>query len=205
MPFALRGHRQGVGGEPGLWIARGAVEAAAALHQLHHRLDQGWHITLEEELRAGGHGPCQGLQEGRLQHPSLVVACLEPGIGELEAHQRKPARGELGEPCRQADAGMGEEKAQVGNLGLLAVGLGGAHQGAADLQAEVIAVRAQGSQGQQKASPGTADVEVERQEGIGEEIGQGRQRPWQLIEAAEGVDVLTHHQPLGTRKAQQAV
>jgi hypothetical protein len=100
---------------------------------------------------------------------------------------------------------MGEEKAKIGESGRLPVGLRGGHQGPANLDPEVVVLRAEGSQGQQKAAAGAADVEVEGPLGIGEELRKGGERPRQLMEAAEGIDVLPHHQSLGTRKAQQAV
>ena len=72
-----------------------------------------------------------------------------------------------------------------------------------DLQMVVVAL--EGGQIQQEASAGTADVEHQRQLGVGEELGRGRQGPRQLVETAERIDVLPHLQPSGTRKPQLAV
>jgi hypothetical protein len=203
--FPLGGHGQGVGGAPGPEVGGGALEAAAGFHQGHHRLHQGQHITLQKQLTPGSQGHRQSPQQGRLQHPALVVARFEPGIGELEGHQRQEPGGKAGQPVGQADAGIGEEKAQVGQSRLLSIRLRGLRQRAADLQAEMVALRLEGGQGEQKAAASAADVEVEGQGGIGEELLKGGQGPRQLMKAAERIDVLTHHQPLGIKKAQQAV
>ena len=212
MALALGGDRQGIHIRAA-FLGPGGLETAARLHQLPHRRDQVLHVALQEQAAAGGEGRGDGQQQGRLQHPPLVVPQLEPGVRELQGHQFQPGGLQQRQPVRQVDVGVAVEEAQVGQTLPAAVGLGGLHQGTADLQAQVVAAGPQGGHGQQEPPPGGTDVEVQGQAGILEKFAGERQGARQLVEPAEGIDVLTHHQgaweppagSFGTRNPQLAV
>ena len=94
---------------------------------------------------------------------------------------------------------------QVRQAGRAPVGLRRLHQGLADLQAQVVALRVELGHRLQETPPGGADVEVEGEGRIGEEGLRWRQGARLQVNPAEGVDVLAHHQRTETRNPQLAV
>jgi hypothetical protein len=179
--------------------------APDTLDHRHHRLDHGQHIALHQQRGVLGQGIGQRQHQLGLQHPALVMLLLEPGVGELDRDPLQQPGRQRPEPGLQAHVGVCEEIAQIAELQRLPVGFSRLDQGSADLQAQVIPERLALGHGQQKASACGADVEMQGQGRLRKQLGRRRQRPWQLVEPAQRVDVLAHHQPLGTTNPQLAV
>ena len=72
------------------------------------------------------------------------MASLEPGIGELNAHQSQLILGKSGQPALNTDVRVAEQVMQVVAFEPIAVALCRQHQGTADLHAEMIPVGFQG-------------------------------------------------------------
>ena len=147
---------------PGSFILGGPLEATAELGEGDHRIDHVANIALEKQLPSRLQSSGDGYQQGRLQHPTLAMAALEPGIGKLDRNPLQEVLIQAVHPTFKADVGIAEQHSHVAVFSGQGLTICRCHQWSTDFNAEVIPVRIVLRQTQHTAASGTADIKVKR-------------------------------------------
>mmetsp|Transcript_4597 Transcript_4597/g.11523 ORF Transcript_4597/g.11523 Transcript_4597/m.11523 type:complete len:281 (+) Transcript_4597:84-926(+) len=177
--------------------ARRHIDEAARLltsrDHVAHVLRQLAHVRLREEPPALRQLPADRRHQRRLHHAPLLVPRLAPRVGELNRDGGEGAarRAQQQQPL-EVDVGVAREEVGVAQAVRRRVGGGGGGELWPDLEAEEVGVRRGVGGVEAEDAARAADVDVERERGVGEERGGpvGREGEKRLVRALQRVDVV---------------